>query len=115
MKKVDLRQLNQHLKTFLADTTASQRKLILVRSAESQGNLSGTITGWMDVRLTDFGRKQSFLMNQVYEDFQSQITTVHSSDLKRCKDTAFYALGFPSNDDTLIKTSKNLREMNFGA
>ena len=67
------------------------------------------------MRLTDFGRKQSFLVNQVYEDFQSQITTVHSSDLKRCKDTAFYALGFPSNDDTLIKTSKNLREMNFGA
>ena len=115
MKKVDLRLLNQHLKTFLADTSASQRKLVLVRSAESQGNLSGTITGWMDVRLTDFGRKQSFLVNQVYEDLQSQITSVHSSDLKRCKDTAFYALGFPSNDDTLIKTSKNLREMNFGA
>ena len=57
MKKVDLRQLNSHLKTFLADTKASQRKLVLIRSAESQGNLSGTITGWMDVRLTDFGRK----------------------------------------------------------
>ena len=35
--------------------------------------------------------------------------------MKRCKDTAFYALGFPSDDDTLINTSKSLREMNFGA
>ena len=107
MKKVDLKPLKQHISNFLG-SKASTRKLILVRSAESQGNLSGTITGWMDVRLTDFGRKQSFVINQVYEE---QFTSVHSSDLKRCKDTAFYALGF---DDTLIKLSKNLREMHFG-
>ena len=35
--------------------------------------------------------------------------------MKRCGDTAFYALGFPSDDDTLIKKTKSLREMNFGA
>ena len=84
-----------------------------MRSAESQGNLSGTITGWMDVRLTDFGRKQSFMLNQVYE--QHQFDHVHCSDLRRCVDTAFYTLGFPSDDDTLIRKSRSLREMNFGA
>ena len=68
MKKVDLKPLKQHISNFLG-SKASTRKLILVRSAESQGNLSGTITGWMDVRLTDFGRKQSFVVNQVYEDY----------------------------------------------
>lgn len=40
---------------------------------------------------------------------------MHSSDLKRCQDTAFYALGFPSDDDTLIKRTKALREINFGS
>lgn len=89
--------------------------MVLVRSAESQGNLSGTITGWMDVRLTDFGRKQSFMLNQVYEEFQGQFDHVHCSDLRRCQDSAFYALGFPSDDDTLIRKTKALREMHFGA
>ena len=103
MKKVDLKPLKQHLSSFLGNTKISTRKLVLVRSAESQGNLSGTITGWTDVRLTDFGRKQSFLVNQIYEEYHSQFASVHSSDLKRCRDTAFYALGFPSDDDTLIK------------
>ena len=69
MKKVDLKPLKQHLNTFLGNTKVSTRKLVLVRSAESQGNLSGTITGWTDVRLTDFGRKQSFLVNQIYEEY----------------------------------------------
>ncbi len=84
-----------------------------MRSAESQGNLSGTITGWMDVRLSDFGRKQAFTLNQVYEEHKDLIHSVHSSDLKRCVDTAFYGLGFPS-DESIIKESKLLREMNFG-
>ena len=67
------------------------------------------------MRLTDYGRKQSFMLNKVFEEYQSQFNTVHCSDLKRCHDTAFYALGFPSDDDTLIKKSKNLRELHFGA
>ena len=70
MKKIDFRPLNTHLRTFL-NSKGSSRKLIMVRSAESQGNLSGTITGWMDVRLSDFGRKQAFVQNQVYEEFSS--------------------------------------------
>ena len=67
------------------------------------------------MRLTDFGRKQAFMLNQVYEQHSSQFQSVHSSDLQRCTETAFYGLGFPSDDDTLIKKSKNLRELHFGA
>lgn len=100
MKNVDLRLLTNHLQKFLQPSKT--RKLLLVRSAESQGNLSGTITGWMDVRLTDFGRKQAFMLNSVYEQHAHLITQVHSSDLKRCYDTAFYACGFPS-DENLIR------------
>ena len=38
---------------------------------------------------------------------------VHSSDLQRATDTAFYAMGFPSSEKYLTE-SRNLREMNFG-
>jgi len=67
----------------------------------------------MDVGLTDFGRKQAFLLNQVYEESEDKFAFVHCSDLKRSIDTSFYALAFPSGDDLIMK-SHLLREMNFG-
>lgn len=48
------------------------------------------------------------------ESYINNIDSVHSSDLKRCYDSAFFALGFPS-DENIIKQSKLLREINFGA
>eukprot|EP00347_Sterkiella_histriomuscorum_P013107 403365991 len=116
MKNIDFRQLETHLQKFFkpTSTTNLSRKLLLVRSAESQGNLSGTITGWMDVRLSDFGRKQAFRISDVLVKHQQQFASIHSSDLQRCMDTAFYGLAFTS-DSELIKNSPKLREMNFGA
>ncbi|CDW71482.1 phosphoglycerate mutase [Stylonychia lemnae] len=114
MKNIDLRQLEIKLSSFLQTSTQAQKRLVLVRSAESQGNLSGTITGWMDVRLSDFGRKQAFTLNSVLSKYQDHFRTIHSSDLQRCSDTAFYALGFPS-DEEIIKQVSALRELNFGA
>jgi broad specificity phosphatase PhoE len=66
----------------------------------------------MDVHLTDFGRKQAFLLNSVYEQHASSFTEVYCSDLKRSYDTAYYALAFP--DEGKLKQSKLLRELNFG-
>ena len=63
MKNLDLRQLGNSLRNFILNNNVTKRKLILIRSAESQGNLSGTLTGWMDVRLSDYGRKQAFTLN----------------------------------------------------
>jgi broad specificity phosphatase PhoE len=77
MKLVDLNKLHQGLTKFLSVSTP--RKVILVRNCESQGNLAGTITGWMDVPLTDFGRKQAFKLSECLADLQ--VDTVSSSDL----------------------------------
>ena len=55
--------------------------MIMIRSAESQGNLSGTLTGWMDVRLSDYGRKQAFTLNPELEKHMANINSYHSSDL----------------------------------
>ena len=53
------------------------------------------------------------MLSQVCEANLSMINHVHSSDLQRSVDTAFYALGFPANEE-LIKQSADLREMHFG-
>ena len=101
------------MRNFLNCTKISKKRALLIRSCESQGNLSGTISGWTDVKLSDYGRRQAFMLNQVYSQNESMIYQIHSSDLSRCVDTSFYALGFPSNE-SLVSQSKNLREMNFG-
>ena len=66
MKAVDLQPLIKSLTTFQA--LKHSRKAVMVRNCESQGNLAGTITGWMDVPLSDFGRKQAFHLSQALSD-----------------------------------------------
>lgn len=56
MKGVNLAPAKSMLENFLKLKT-DLPKVVMVRNAESQGNLAGTITGWMDVPLSDFGRK----------------------------------------------------------
>ena len=68
----------------------------------------------MDVKLTDFGRKQAFHLSPVYEENEAQFTRAHCSDLQRSVDTSFYAMAFPSDEDSVFK-SELLRELNFGA
>ena len=113
MKHVDLSKVKVLMNSFLCEKKLSNRKAILIRSAENQGNLSGTICGWTDMKLTDYGRRQAFMLNQVLEENLGQFHEIHSSDLQRCIDTSFYALGFPSKNDFSNQTNM-LREMNFG-
>lgn len=60
MLNVELAPLRAHLQRFLA---AQGRRLLVVRSAESMGSLSGTLTGWSDVKLSEFGRRQAFTLS----------------------------------------------------
>ncbi len=62
MKAIDLKPLQTKLSQFMSIKRPNP-KLVLVRNAESQGNLAGTVAGWMDTPLSDFGRKQAFLLN----------------------------------------------------
>jgi broad specificity phosphatase PhoE len=47
----------------------------------------------MDVPLSDFGRKQAFLLSQALT--VEACGKIHCSDLKRSIDTTFYAMAFP--------------------
>ena len=73
MKAIDLAPLNKQLTRFL-QLRKPNPKVVLVRNAESQGNLAGTLTGWMDVQLSEFGRKQAFHLSPVYEEHESFYT-----------------------------------------
>ena len=112
MKNVDFTKVNQLANSFF-NSSKSVKKAILVRSCENQGNLAGTISGWTDNKLTDYGRRQAFILNQFCAPIEPLITQVHSSDLQRCVDTSYYAMGFPSSETFAIQT-RLLREMNFG-
>ncbi len=74
------------------------------------GSLSGTLTGWGDVKLSEYGRRQAFTLSQCLTQFHFPL--VYSSDLERSKQTAFYSLGFPH--ESTIKQTSLLREINFG-
>ena len=113
MKNIDFNKPTKLVSTFLGKTHANTNKALFIRSCENQGNLSGTICGWTDMKLTDHGRRQAFLLNSVYESNKHLIHRVYSSDLQRCIDTAFYTMGFPSKENAFVQ-SKLLREMNFG-
>ena len=58
--------------------------------------MAGTVTGWMDVPLSDFGRKQAFLLSQALTEIKWD--KIHCSDLRRSIDTTFYAMAFTDSD-----------------
>ena len=81
MNKIDFTKVTGLVRNFLHNSEISKKRAILIRSCENQGNLSGTIGGWTDVKLTDYGRRQSFLLNKAIEPNMSMIHHFHSSDL----------------------------------
>ena len=110
MLRVDFKILHTKLSKFMS--RSDPLKVLFIRNAESSGNLSGTLNGWMNTELTEYGRKQAFAINEVLADYEDKFDKIHTSDLQRSCDTANYALGFPS--ETSIAQNKLLRECNFG-
>ena len=82
-------------------------KVYVVRHGQSETNLSGHWTGWLDVALTDQGRADAKKAGKVLEGIA--FDKVFSSDLIRAKETAETALPGCS-----YETSPLLREVNVG-
>lgn len=60
--------------------------VILVRHAESEGNIGGVIQGWTDLRLTDIGEQQAQMVARRFEG--ASIAAIYSSPLYRARETA---------------------------
>jgi broad specificity phosphatase PhoE len=93
-------------------TNRTKTKLILIRSCENIGSLSGCISGWLDVKLSDYGRKQAKHLSLEYFIHLKNFQNVHTSDLTRSKNTAEICLAY--DDNIKLITSKNLREVYYG-
>lgn len=91
------------------------KPLLLVRSCENVGLLSGCLNGWLDTKLSDYGKKQAkYLSTEFFVDFKpnQDYKLVYRSDLLRAKETSDICLGY---DRTINHTvSKHIREIHFG-
>ena len=82
-------------------------KVYVVRHGESENNLSGCWTGWMDVRLTEKGVADAQKAGKVLEGIR--FDKVFSSDLIRAQKTAEAAIPGCRYESTPL-----LREVNVG-
>lgn len=84
-------------------------RIIMIRHAEAEGNISRIFHGWTDSEITEKGHKQAMLAAQRLKD--EKIDVLYSSSLKRAVQTAEYISrekGLP-----IFKTDK-LKEINGG-
>jgi broad specificity phosphatase PhoE len=91
------------------------KKLIMVRSVENIGSLSGCLNGWLDAKISEYGRKQAkYLSIEYFSNFDNikAFGNVFVSDLLRAKETTDLCLGFDYRVNYL--TQPELREIYFG-
>ena len=91
-----------------------KNSFILVRSCENIGALSGCLSGWLDVKLSEYGRKQAKYLSLEYFIHlnKNDFNNVYMSDMKRAKDTA--DICFAYDDSIKYIQDKNLREVCYG-
>lgn len=89
-------------------------KLILIRHGESQWNLENRFTGWVDVPLTDLGRKQAREAGEKIRDIR--IDVGYTSVLYRAIETHIIALTAAGQIDCVpTYFNKALNERHYGA
>jgi alpha-ribazole phosphatase len=81
-------------------------EIILIRHGETEHNRIGKFTGSTDVSINSKGEEQAVRLAVILKD--DSISSVYTSDLKRCKETAKFI-----KCDKVSHTG-NLREMDFG-
>lgn len=81
-----------------------------IRHGQSTANLSQCFAGFIDVSLTDLGRKQAACTAEFMADIP--LSAVYSSDLSRAYDTA---CAVAEKHGLTVQTNPNLREINAGA
>jgi broad specificity phosphatase PhoE len=102
-----MESLKKHLKELLKQPGT---KILLIRAGESVSNLAGTLAGWTDTKLSEYGKSQASLLYQgLYEDLP-QFRGFYTSDLLRARETlqraTLYTVSFEEDE--------RLREIYFG-
>ena len=89
---------------------SSSRNILLIRSGENVSNLAGTLAGWTDCKLSEYGKKQANLLYEGLYDFLPKFKGIYCSDLQRAKDS----LNFATLHSINYNEDERLREIYFG-
>jgi 2,3-bisphosphoglycerate-dependent phosphoglycerate mutase len=86
--------------------------LILVRHGQSEWNLQNKFTGWVDVDITELGKKEALEAGKKLKDYN--FTHVFSSVLKRANRTMDIILEEINKTDLPIVKNQALNERHYG-
>lgn len=89
--------------------------LILLRHGQSEWNEKNLFTGWVDVRLTDLGRKEAARAGALLRDSELLPDVLHTSVLSRAIQTAHLALEEADRLWIPVRRSWRLNERHYGA
>jgi len=90
------------------------RKLVLLRHGQSQWNLDNRFTGWVDVELTEQGRREAAAAGRLMREEGLQFDVAHTSVLKRAIHTLQGALAELDQDWLPVSKSWRLNERHYG-
>ena len=86
--------------------------LVLVRHGESQWNLENRFTGWVDVALTDTGRREAARAGELLKGTRFDVG--YSSVLKRANETLDIILREVAQTDLPVTRDQALNERHYG-
>jgi 2,3-bisphosphoglycerate-dependent phosphoglycerate mutase len=89
--------------------------LILLRHGQSEWNEKNLFTGWVDVRLTEQGKKEAARAGELLKKHDLLPDVVHTSLLSRAIQTANLALDSAERSWIPVKRSWRLNERHYGA
>nr|WP_206370597.1 2,3-diphosphoglycerate-dependent phosphoglycerate mutase [Solimonas marina] len=87
----------------------------MLRHGQSQWNLENRFTGWVDVDITDVGRKEAVAAGKLMRDEGLQFDVAYTSVLKRAIRTNFTALDEMDQMWVPVYKSWRLNERHYGA
>lgn len=90
-------------------------KLVLVRHGQSEWNEKNLFTGWVDVRLSDVGRKEAARAGELIKEAGITVDILYTSKLSRAIQTANLALESADQLYVPVKRSWRLNERHYGA
>lgn len=90
------------------------RKLVLLRHGQSQWNLENRFTGWVDVDITELGRKEAETAGRLMREEGLMFDIAHTSVLKRAIRTLYSALDVMDQMWIPVSKSWRLNERHYG-
>ena len=91
------------------------KKLVMVRHGQSEWNLANKFTGWVDVDLSEQGRKEAIEAGKKIKQAGIVFDHAHTSILKRAIKTCNYALEYSEQLFVPVEKSWRLNERHYGA